>query len=46
MIWENPDDDSSAPAEMREVARTEVLRLFGLLAAGDIASIEALPWRK
>jgi|SRR3954462_12430517 len=45
LIWENPDDNSQAPGEMHEVAREEVLRLFGLLAAGDIASVEALPWQ-
>ncbi|MFK4691017.1 UNVERIFIED_CONTAM: hypothetical protein RKD43_003434 [Streptomyces graminofaciens] len=31
---------------MRAVGREEVLRLFGLLAAGDIAAIETLPWRR
>ncbi|MDT0482897.1 hypothetical protein [Streptomyces doebereineriae] len=45
LVWENPDDDSPAPGEMHEVAHQEILRLFGLLAAGDIASVEALPWQ-
>ncbi|MDT0488177.1 hypothetical protein [Streptomyces doebereineriae] len=44
LVWENPDDDSLGGGEMREVAREEILRLFGLLAAGDTASVEALPW--
>ncbi|MGH4036019.1 hypothetical protein ACQB60_44790 [Actinomycetota bacterium Odt1-20B] len=45
VIWEHPEDGSVAPREIREVALEEVLRLFGLLAVGDIASIEALPWK-
>ncbi|MFB8240139.1 hypothetical protein ACFC58_26700 [Kitasatospora purpeofusca] len=44
LIWENPDDDALRPGEMRDVTREETLSLFGLLAAGDIESIEALPW--
>ncbi|MCX5232492.1 hypothetical protein ABZY16_32500 [Streptomyces sp. NPDC006553] len=43
-VWENPDDDSVAPGEMRDADREETLRLCGLLAVGDIESIEALPW--
>lgn len=46
LIWENTEDDVMAPGEMREVAREEILQLFGLLAAGDIASIEALAWQR
>ncbi|MFF5933379.1 hypothetical protein [Streptomyces sp. NPDC012508] len=46
LVRENPDDDSVAPGRMREAAREEVLRLFGLLAAGDITSVEALPWQR
>ncbi|MFF7585881.1 hypothetical protein ACFZCK_00120 [Kitasatospora purpeofusca] len=46
LVWEDTENDSLAPGEIREVARTEVLRLFALLAAGDIASVEALPWRR
>ncbi|MET9582725.1 hypothetical protein ABZY10_06335 [Streptomyces sp. NPDC006539] len=46
VIWENPDADSVAPGEMRDVSREEILRLFGLLAAGDITSVEELPWRR
>ncbi|GAA4776681.1 hypothetical protein GCM10023329_26880 [Streptomyces sanyensis] len=46
LVWENPDEDSVAPGTMRDVARQEVLRLFGLLAAGDIASVEALSWQR
>ncbi|MFJ5926629.1 hypothetical protein ACIQF6_28900 [Kitasatospora sp. NPDC092948] len=46
LIWENTEDSSVAPVEMREVTREEILRLFRLLAAGDIASVEALPWQR
>lgn len=46
LVWENPDEDSMAPGEIRDVSREEVLRLFGLLAAGDIASVEALSWQR
>ncbi|MFB7512922.1 hypothetical protein [Streptomyces sp. NPDC056144] len=46
LVWENPDADSMALGEMRDVAREEVLRLFGLLAAGDTASVEALSWQR
>ncbi|MFI6015889.1 hypothetical protein ACIBAG_45215 [Streptomyces sp. NPDC051243] len=46
LIWENPEDNSAAPGEMREVTREETLRLFGLLAVGDLASVEALPWQR
>jgi hypothetical protein len=46
LIWENTEDGSVAPVEMREVSREEILRLFQLLAAGDIASVAALPWRR
>ncbi|PJN28112.1 hypothetical protein [Kitasatospora sp. CB02891] len=42
LIWENTEDGSVAPVEMREVTREEILRLFRLLAAGDIASVDAL----
>ncbi|MEU7829720.1 MULTISPECIES: hypothetical protein [unclassified Nonomuraea] len=46
LVWEDTDDDSVAPGEMRKVSREEMLRLFGLLAAGDITTIEELPWRR
>ncbi|MFF5922536.1 hypothetical protein ACFY8C_30000 [Streptomyces flavochromogenes] len=46
LVWENPDEDSVAPGEMRDVAREETLRLFAVLAAGDIASVEALSWQR
>ncbi|MFF9098852.1 hypothetical protein ACF1AX_37795 [Streptomyces sp. NPDC014802] len=46
LVWENPDEDSMAPGEMRDVSREGVLRLFGLLASGDIASVEALSWQR
>ncbi|MFG3257090.1 hypothetical protein [Streptomyces sp. NPDC048172] len=46
LVWENTEDGSAPPGELREVAREEILRLFGLLARGDIASVERLPWRR
>ncbi|MFJ3272416.1 MULTISPECIES: hypothetical protein [unclassified Streptomyces] len=46
VVWENPVDDSMAPGEMRDVSREEILQLFGLLAAGDITSVDELPWRR
>ncbi|MEV7289811.1 hypothetical protein AB0O01_35565 [Streptomyces sp. NPDC093252] len=46
LVWENTEDGSVAPVEMREVSREETLRLFRLLAEGDIASIEALSWQR
>ncbi|NUR03923.1 MAG: hypothetical protein HOY79_47670 [Streptomyces sp.] len=46
LVWENPDEDSVAPGEVRDMGREEILRLFELLAAGDIASIDALSWQR
>ncbi|MFF0477111.1 hypothetical protein [Streptomyces sp. NPDC004284] len=46
LIWENPDDDATPPGEMREVTREDTLRIFGLLASGDVAAVEALPWQR
>ncbi|WP_031013812.1 hypothetical protein [Streptomyces sp. NRRL F-5727] len=46
LVWENPDEDSVTPGETRDVTREETLRLFGLLAAGDIASVEAFSWQR
>lgn len=46
LLWENTEDDSLTPGQMRGVAREEMLRLFGLLATGDTASIETLPWQR
>ncbi|WP_371494180.1 hypothetical protein OG871_03640 [Kitasatospora sp. NBC_00374] len=46
LVWENTEDSAAEPGELREVSRDEVLRLFGLLAAGDIAAVDALPWRR
>jgi len=31
---------------MRDVAHEEILRIFGLLAAGDVSSVEALSWQR
>ncbi|MEV5279910.1 MULTISPECIES: hypothetical protein [unclassified Streptomyces] len=42
LLWENLDDPDTAPRQLSGVSRDEVLRLFGLLAAGDTAEIEKL----
>jgi hypothetical protein len=46
LVWENTEDDSVVPGELHDVPREETLRLFGLLAAGDIAPVDALPWQR
>ncbi|TLQ45371.1 hypothetical protein [Streptomyces marianii] len=46
LLWENTEDDSVVPGQMRAVSTDEVLRLFGLLAAGDIAAIDTQPWQR
>ncbi|MGW7486374.1 hypothetical protein [Streptomyces sp. NPDC054786] len=46
VLWENTEDDSVVPGEMRVSGREEALRLFGLLAAGDVTALEELPWRR
>ncbi|MDI3403726.1 hypothetical protein [Streptomyces cavernicola] len=43
--------DEPGPETVRRVldslaARAEVLRLFGLLVAGDITAVEASPWER
>ncbi|WP_162931306.1 hypothetical protein [Streptomyces sporangiiformans] len=45
MVWENTEDSTAAPGELREVSRAETLRLFALLADGDIAAVDGVPWR-
>ncbi|WP_433514194.1 hypothetical protein ACQP2T_00340 [Nonomuraea sp. CA-143628] len=46
LVWENTDNGSPAPGKMHKVSREEVLRLFGLLAAGDITTVEEQPWQR
>lgn len=46
LVWENTEDGSVPPCTLTGVNREKVLRLFELLAAGDIPSIEALPWER
>ncbi|MEU9113228.1 hypothetical protein AB0D04_15945 [Streptomyces sp. NPDC048483] len=46
LVWENAEDNTVHPGEMHEVGRDEILRLFGLLAAGDIGALDGLPWRR
>lgn len=45
LVRENTEDGSIASGRLDQVDRVDVLRLLELLAAGDIASIEALPWQ-
>lgn len=46
LVLENMEDGSASPGEMSEVGRADVLRLFGLLAAGDITALEKQAWRR
>ncbi|MEU0375070.1 hypothetical protein ABZ070_33785 [Streptomyces sp. NPDC006283] len=46
LLRENAEDDSVPLGQLRAVGREEVLRLFGLLASGDTAAIETLPWER
>jgi hypothetical protein len=43
LVWENVEDGD--PRHMRNVARDDVIRLWRLLAIGDIAAIDTEPWR-
>lgn len=43
LVWENVEDGE--PRHMRNISREDVIRLWRLLAAGDIAAINAEPWR-
>ncbi|MFI6688804.1 hypothetical protein [Streptomyces sp. NPDC050485] len=42
LLWENLDDPDTAPRQLSGLTKDEVLRLFGLLAAGDTEEIERL----
>jgi hypothetical protein len=44
LVWEN-DETNSLPRHMKAVPREEVLRLWLKLAQGEIATIEAQPWK-
>ena len=45
LVWEN-DETNSVPRHMKAVPREAVLRLWLELAQGDIATIEAEPWKR
>jgi hypothetical protein len=45
LVWENVESDVALPRHRTNVSVSEVRRLFGLLAEGDIATIEALEWQ-
>ena len=42
LVWENVEDGD--PRHLRNVSRDDVIRLWRLLAVGDIATIDAQPW--
>jgi hypothetical protein len=44
LVWENVESDA-APRHRSNVPAAEVRRLFGLLAQGDIAAIDAIEWQ-
>ena len=44
LVWENVESDAP-PRHKTAVSVAEVRRLFGLLADGDIASIDGLDWQ-
>jgi hypothetical protein len=44
VIWEDIESDETAPRHRRGVTRSEVLSLFRALAAGDLATVEAVGW--
>ncbi|MDP1662134.1 MAG: hypothetical protein Q8L55_09485 [Phycisphaerales bacterium] len=45
LIWDELENPDPKPRHMNDVSRAEVLRLWQLLAAGELAKIESLPWR-
>ncbi|MFJ6694868.1 hypothetical protein ACIQM4_02160 [Streptomyces sp. NPDC091272] len=46
LLWENVEDEETAPGSLDQVTEPEVLRLFTLLADGEVAQIEALGWQR
>lgn len=42
LVWENVED--CEPRHMRDASRENVIRLWRLLAAGDLDAIQAEPW--
>lgn len=42
LVWENVEDGE--PRHMRDVSRETIIRLWRLLAAGDLEAIQAEPW--
>lgn len=44
LVWENVESNDP-PRHRRDVPVVEVRRLFGLLAEGDISTIEGLDWQ-
>ncbi|MEU8887744.1 hypothetical protein [Streptomyces sp. NPDC048442] len=46
LLWENVEDEEAAPGSQDQVSQEEVLRLFALLAAGEVGQIAALDWQR
>ena len=44
VTWENAERDDVEPRHMIGVAKAEVLRLWRLLAAGDVVEVDKAPW--
>lgn len=44
IVWENVEDDAVAPRHRTAVTPSEVRRLFGLLADGDIVAVDEGTW--
>ena len=44
VIWENVEEQDR-PRHLAPMPRGEVLRLFELVVAGDLAAVERHPWR-
>ncbi|MFB7557104.1 hypothetical protein [Streptomyces brevispora] len=44
LVLENLDDSDVQPCHIRDVSRTEMLRVMGMLVRGDLTSIHQLDW--
>ncbi|MCX5203289.1 hypothetical protein OG897_17785 [Streptomyces sp. NBC_00237] len=46
LLWENVEDEEAGAATLDEVEGEEVVRLFGLLAEGEVAKVAGVGWQK
>jgi hypothetical protein len=44
VVWENVEDEVDTSRHLDGVDRQQLVRMFEMLAAGDLSSIEAYPW--